>query len=259
VNRSAALIAAVSSLLVPAAAGAATVQTAADGRVVYRAGPGELNDVAASDGVFMDAGARIRAGAGCHAGPPVTCAPGDTELRLGNRDDRGRLQVDAFRTARVWGEQGRDLIDADGGETFADGGPGHDTVDVGAHGSAVGWGGPGRDRLHASARGFAVLTGGDGADVLTGGAPNATFDGGYGADAIDGVLEAFGTGRMLGGAGADRLTASGESGWRIEGGDGRDTITATSVGTDTIACGNGRDVVFAGPEDAVAADCEIVL
>jgi hypothetical protein len=85
-----------------------------------------------------------------------------------------------------------------------------------------------------------------------------TADGGAGPDVIEGEV-LFGAGRMLGGSGDDRLTAAGDSRWQIDAGSGNDAIVATAAGADTIACGAGRDSVQAGPEDAVAADCETVL
>jgi hypothetical protein len=67
--RCAVLIAALSSLALPAAAGAATLTTGADGLLVYQAAVGERNDVTARDDfggpgprlVFTETGARVRA------------------------------------------------------------------------------------------------------------------------------------------------------------------------------------------------------
>jgi RTX calcium-binding nonapeptide repeat (4 copies) len=270
-KRSAAVIAAVTSLAGPGAAGAATLGTAQDGRLVYRAAVGELNDVTARedfDGthpwprtlVFTEAVAAVAVGAGCVDSDPIACELRDTDIHLGNRDDRGGLRVDAFRTSRVWGDSGDDVVSSSGGEAYGFGGAGDDTVSVGAHGSAIGNGGGGDDTLGAGSVGFAVLNGDAGADVLTAGAPRVTLDGGPGPDTIDGTVQGFGSGLMLGGAGADQLTSSAsDAGWRIDGGGGRDEIDAGSSGADTIACGAGRDTVRAGTDDVVAADCETVV
>jgi Ca2+-binding RTX toxin-like protein len=265
VNRSAALIAALSTLSFPAAAGAASLRTADDGRLVYQAGRGERNDVTARDDfggsgprlVFGDLGARVRVGPGCADEPPIVCEMRSTDMRLGDRRDRGNLRVDALRAARLWGELGDDSLTASGGEAFAAGGVGDDGVTVSAHGAAVADGGAGRDTLSAFATGFAVLRGDEGPDRLTAGAATVTADGGAGPDVIDGQV-GFGAGRMLGGAGDDRLGAAGDGSWRIDAGSGQDLIVATTAGVDTIVCGPGRDSVQAGSEDVVAADCETV-
>jgi Ca2+-binding RTX toxin-like protein len=265
VKRSGALIAALSTLAFPAAAGAASLRTADDGRLVYQAASGERNDVTARDDfggsgprlVFTELGAPVRVGAGCAAGPPIVCAMRSTEMRLGDLADRGSLRVDALNAAQVWGGLGNDSLTAGGGEAFAAGGGGDDGVTVSANGSAVGEGGAGRDALSAFAGGFAILRGDDGADRLTAGADSVTADGGAGPDVIDGQI-GFGAGRMLGGGGDDRLGATGDGSWRIDAGGGHDVIVATAAGADTIVCGPGRDSVQAGPEDVVAADCESV-
>jgi hypothetical protein len=263
--RSAVLIAALSSVALPAAAGAATLRTGADGLLVYQAAVGERNDVTARDDfggpgprlVFTETGARVRVGTGCEAGTPIVCEVRSTDMRLGDRDDRGSLRVGALFASRVWGGLGDDSVSASGGEAFASGGAGDDSVSASAHGSAVGEGGAGRDALTAFATGFAVLRGGDGPDRLNAGADNVTADGGAGADVIEGQV-GFGAGRMLGGLGDDHLTAAGDSRWQIDAGAGHDVIVATAAGADTIVCGAGRDSVQAGLEDVVAADCETV-
>jgi len=266
-KRSAAVVTAIWCLAFPIAASAATLGTEPDGQLVYRAAPREINDLTAResfDGVYpwyrtlvvTEALAAVSVGDGCLAGPPLACELRSTDAHLGDRGDRARVLVDAVRTSRVWGEDGDDTVYAGGGEAYAYGGPGDDTVGAGAHGSAIGYGGPGNDTVTAFQGAFTIVHGGAGADALQAGGLNARASGGAGPD----VLVLSGSGRADGGRGDDRIDAVGWGPlpWRIDGGPGDDTIAVTSDGADLVTCGPGNDTVTASGDDVIADDCETV-
>lgn len=85
------------------------------------------------------------------------------------------------------------------------------------------------------------------ADTLTGTAGDDRIFGRAGDDTIDG---AAGNDYLKGGHGKDALS----------GGAGDDRINARGDGrtADTISCGEGADKVWAGRNDVVAGDCEVV-
>ncbi|WP_088318668.1 peroxidase family protein, partial [Kineosporia sp. R_H_3] len=109
----------------------------------------------------------------------------------------------------VWGDEGDDVIDAQGGDDVVLGGDGDDKItDFG--GLDVLKGGPGDDAIDAGP-GDDIIMGGDGSDLVNGGAnDNETFAG-EGNDFI------------LGGQGADVVFGDGGDDW-IQGGSGQDLL-----------------------------------
>jgi Ca2+-binding RTX toxin-like protein len=259
---------------------------------VFRAAPGEVNDVLAEDGEYRqdglwtsitDAGAPLSIREPCVDGEPVSC-PSRIILYLGNRDDRGRTRSLLF-TNFIYGEGGNDTIHTDGETAYAYGGPGNDQVGVSAH-VGYAFGGTGDDRLTGSAGVYNRLHGDAGDDVLIQGdwAPCAQIYGDGGADTLLGRPSGCsGPVRptQTGGTGPDALIVSSQAGhdgpWLLDGGDGADYIVGGGAGdeitagagadfvnaavdgvADTVACGSGRDTVRADRLDSVAADCERV-
>lgn len=175
--------------------------------LVYRAAPGEVNDVVVrGDGdaiVLTDAGATITPQDGCTSVTPnqVRCTatamqlatagekpytkPDESalDLDLGDGDDRTVLDLEALGKVDEFG----------GG--VADGGAGNDTLTL-------------TDRHTIATR----LRGGLGNDTLTGGSRTDSLDGGGGDDKLNG---AGGSDTLLGSAGADVY----------DGGAGRDLLS----------------------------------
>jgi hypothetical protein len=176
--------------------------------IVFRAGPGEANDlqVTVDDKFhkFADAGARLVAGEGCSAvdNHTVRCAPRygvrSLEIDLGDGNDRAHAADakliggdgdDALSGGTGLGGEGDDRLSGPG---LHEGGPGNDHL-VGS-----GRGGPGDDVIDASkAKATWVSTLGPGADVYVGGpgddwvetdepgeAARDRIDGGGGIDTI---------------------------------------------------------------------------
>lgn len=195
------LLAALAVLLPAASASAGTVTREGDA-LVFRAAPGEANDLFVNregdEIVFSDAEAyaiTIAAGAGCeHAeyspASLVRCAPaGSVRAELGDGDDALRTGYSWPATAPITG----------------DGGPGSDQL-TGGPGSDALLGGDGDDKLKAA----------EGDDRLDGGAGRDDLDAGAGRDAVHG------------GDGDDTL--AGDPGPSLaadvlDGGPGRDTLS----------------------------------
>jgi len=222
--------------------------------VTYDAAPGERNDVTVTtvkDFVMVhDAGAPVTSATGCEALTPdmarcaVTTGPRrftNVLARLGDGDDRGRLQGDVLPGSEIIaggvldGGAGEDLLrsDHDGGLNGAAGAD--DLAQTGLSGSMTGGsasdtlrGGPGDDRL----------VGDDAGDTP---APD-TLDGGFGRDEVlilspeDVVLDLTKTGPQ-GEPGAQDTLVSIED------------LTARTNGTASLAgdAGVNRLVVAAGP------------
>jgi Ca2+-binding RTX toxin-like protein len=282
-------LAAAALLTAAAPATAGTVGAEPGNGNVFRAAPGEANDVSVEDtgyrdGVLwtsiVDTGAPVIATDPCVPGPSASC-PGGVRLYLGNRDDKGRT-TSLIRIGYVYGEGGDDLVKSDGIQAHGYGGPGDDEVVVSAH-DGYAYGGTGNDRLTGNAGEYNLLHGDAGDDVLVQGGTCAAMYGDGGADTLLGHASGCFRGRasQIGDTGADALivSSSGEAGqpWLLDGGDGadyivggggRDEITAGAGAdfvnaavdgvADTIACGSGRDTVRADRQDTVAADCELV-
>lgn len=260
---------------VPGVASAATVSVDSTGTAVYRAAPREANGLKLVNAFgplgFTDRGAPLYAGAGCTAGPAVTCDATDISAALGDRADSA-------------------LVNSFLGDAALDAGPGDDDVLVGAASHASALGGAGDDSIVAVSNGLGTVSGGAGNDAIAGrsgsddlagdegadllaeqpGHSIATLDGGDGADRLVGSAfsELFGgAGNDLlvegytldGGAGGDRIKSLG--GATVRGGAGNDTIDAADAtgAADTITCGSGFDVVWTDVEDTVAGDCELRL
>jgi Ca2+-binding RTX toxin-like protein len=171
--------------LVPSAR-AATVE-ASDGTVVFRAGPGEANDVTvtttrtASDfGVTVtDAGAPLAAGPGCDQLANAVACPHARSLIVwaGNRDDHvGLSDRVGFGYTAIYGEQGDDSLNVS---------------------SSVGM--------------SPLLVGGRGDDTLTAhmnsGRDVPILHGGRGSDSLQ--LEDIAAGEAFGGPGDDRILYDG--------------------------------------------------
>jgi hypothetical protein len=274
IGRSAALGAAIAAMALAGSAQAATVSIESDPftgtAAVYRAAPGEANDVTVTVGEratrFEETGAALDAGPGCVRFAPgeVSCArAGEVVVQLGDRDDAFALGAGSVEGARAFGGDGADALTGIAGASEAlDGGPGDDVVFGGQDGAGAGAcaiplidclasgdelrGGPGRDRL-AGAGSDDLLAGGPGDDALAGGQGRDDLFGGdvvygdepdgdrSGADAIDGGP---GDDVTLAGLGADRVRASDRNGEQVD-------------------CGAGHDQLVADLRDEAAA-CEVV-
>jgi Ca2+-binding RTX toxin-like protein len=248
----------------------------------FQAAPGEKNDVTvqvissgAGGATVVDLGAPLIVGDGCTAGTPVFCSGYPVTLHLGDRADRGDIRGNWRPRGTVYGEEGADVIHADGLQAFAYGGPGADVIRVTAH-SAIAQGGPGGDTIFGDADNDQSLYGEGGRDHLQlrrAGGFFSVLDGGPGSDTLAGL----GGARLFGGDGHDGLWTTDGRSFTAEagagrdfiiGGNGKDTIDAGPGAdfvqvapdgfADTVVCGTGNDTVRADPLDTVAADCEQV-
>jgi Ca2+-binding RTX toxin-like protein len=273
----------------PAAAG--TVGAEPGNGNVFRAAPGERNDVTVLDDhiedrvlwyTVADLGAPLTVAEPCVDGSPASC-PGPVRVYLGDRPDRGRTRS-FIHAMYMYGEGGDDTVHTDGETAYGYGGPGADSVRVSAH-VGYAYGGTGSDHVIPDAGIYNEAFGEGGDDVLEQG-PQATcakLNGGTGDDVLlghsSGCMHARPT--QLGGTGRDALIVRSlprqDSSWLLDGGDGADFIVGggaadeISAGAgadfvnaavdrvaDTVACGSGRDTVRADRLDTVAADCELV-
>lgn len=280
------------SLGSPALAG--TVDVEPGKGLVFRAAPGETNDVTVLDDrrvgnvlwrSIVDLGAPLVLGPDCVAGEPATCPSGPTSLFLGNRDDRATMRSQIVY-AYIYGEGGDDTVHSDGETAYGYGGPGDDHVRVSAH-VGYAYGGTGDDQLTGGAGIYNEVHGDGGDDLLVQGtiAYCAILFGDGGADTLLGHGSNCGVSKTTplasGGSGPDALVVTsppgGDESWRLDGGDGADYVVAGGGAdviaggagpdfiqaaadgrADTIACGSGRDVVRVDALDTVAADCEQV-
>lgn len=295
----------------PAAAAAAGTVTLIQGDLRFTAAAGYVNDVVVTGGQNDTTGTfrvtdlrTIRAGAGCAAVPgdprSVTCTARIKFLQvmLGDRNDRGRLDVTGVSFQSVSGGAGNDTLT--GGQavagTFLHGNEGDDVL---LGGAATDWlyGGPGADQLSGGpdidvaryedhtepvwadadgesrddgARGegdtilsdVENLTGGDGADFLVGTAGPNSLHGGKGADWLYG----FGGDDILTGAEGDDSILGGANNDIIRGDEGADSLYGED-GNDEIAGGPGADSIEGnagwntcdpGPDGAGLLDCQVV-
>jgi len=187
------------AVLLPAASASAGTLTREGDTLVFRAAPGEANDLFVNDEspefAFNDSQPITIAASGCEgAGPDfptiVRCAPSAAvRVELNDGDD-------VFRVGSNWRAAVPIAVD----------------------------GGAGNDRLEGGAEAD-TFAGGDGDDTLKGGDGDDTLDGGAGRDNLEG-----GAGRdvVRGGDGDDTL--SGDPGASlsadvIDGGPGRDTLS----------------------------------
>jgi hypothetical protein len=218
--------------------------------LTYRADPGESNDlrVRVVDGASVaveDAGATVRAGAGCAPhGAGVVCAPpasfdpvvfAASSVNLGDGDDRAELSIGGGNIA---GEEGHDTIAAGG---YVRGGPGDDTLTVARYGYADG--GPGADRMTGER---STLKYPDRTSALRVTFDGAANDGEAGeGDDVRGVFD-----WIEGGAGDDHLESpGGPSEVRLWGFGGDDEVVGVgggvllvgADGNDTLTGGDGDD------------------
>jgi Ca2+-binding RTX toxin-like protein len=234
--------------------------------VVYRADPGETNDVVVSRdraGAYdiEDRGAVIRPGASCVALAPnhVLCSPAPlsvpytlygTFLLLDGND---RIAASAVPGGPV-GKLSRPT-DTILGDTGAD------TISLNASPSGPRQGAPGSDAFsHGYFRGQYSVLGEEGNDTVTGSADDDIIEGGPGRDQLSGGggddIVAGGTGDdvVAGGAGADFLLGSDFQAFNfgmlqpadkdvLEGGPGPDLL-AGGPGGDRLGGGGGRDTLL---------------
>jgi hypothetical protein len=230
--------------------------TPPNGVVTVAAAPGEANRVTASatgeEGRswtvrVADAGAPLRAGAGCAASAPgeVTCSGelAAVSLVVALGDGHDTLAVTTPTRTRADGGEGDDTLTTAGGFDTLDGGPGFDGLFAGA--------------------GDDLLLDRDGAVAGDDG-----FDGGPGADRVSyaGRRERVRVDLehpASAGSGRERDVLSSVE--RAEGGRGRDLLLgdrrrnalAGGPGVDTLRCGGNIDLAE-DPErsDRLARDCE---
>jgi Ca2+-binding RTX toxin-like protein len=264
---------------VPGVASAATVSSNGS-TVTYNAASHEVNSPALLSSfptlTFSDATAPLTAGAGCVAGPPVSCAGFDLVLNLGDKADTTNVNNNAGNTTIDGGSGSDDLEGGSIATVTVTGGDGNDALTVNANSVGTGHGGTGTDTLLGTSASN-QLTGDDGADLITNRGSRfsaSTLDGGIGNDRIVGN----GIAALVGGAGFDILVAQGD-GESIDGGGASDNITSLVGGStitaggsndqidaadgtaspDTVSCGSGSDTVWADAGDSIAADCETVI
>lgn len=258
------LLAALLSLLAPAAAGAATVTHTLEGELYTGGGcakyqmcdqrytlarlvdaAGERNDVTVtlvSDGVlFRDAASPPAAGAGCAPRDGgVWCPATDAvEVILGAGDDRASSDL---AHARLEGGPGNDDLAAPAAYPRVEGGGGDDVLRGGDGAGGALDGGAGADTLLGGA-GAKLLIGGPGDDVVAGGAGDDAlvdepYDGTPAADAD----------RYDGGPGTDRV-----------GYEGADSPVDVDLRRGTGNGQTGEGDIIAGVEDVTGGGAADVL
>ena len=255
-------------LLLPAAAGAASVRVEA-GEVVFQGAPGEANDVTVDpwSGRISDAGAPIDAGAGCRPGTEPGKAECDWFQRgrfsLGDGNDRI-----AFENASggppsfdVEGGDGADAVAATTAVRRVDGGPGPDklsTVSLGyGYGGGELYGGEGDDELTSSG---GVADGGPGNDTIsaTGGASGGAGDDRIAITSLPGYGPAGPSFVLLPGAPPLSVACTRSPGPLVspgaDGGPGDDSLSG-SEGMEALAGGDGNDRIDGGDGyDRLAGD-----
>lgn len=286
---------AVALLAAPATASAASLEMrptpTGSAVIAYDAAPGEVNSLSmrgtlAQDDfrmAFSEFSAPLTVGPGCVDGFPVVC--GDVDLAfpvivtLDDEDDVA--SVNSFtQDLTLDAGSGDDDVLAGGVDSFADGGPGNDTIRLAANSVATGNGGTGRDRIAAGLGAAGTqLDGGSGSDlVVPGGFISSFAAGGEGNDRLvsfvgraitlngdsgnDILVAVEGRGVQLDGGSDHDLLASDLGGVTVDAGSGRDAIDVrggADTAADTVSCGSGLDVVWANADDSVADDCEIEL
>jgi Ca2+-binding RTX toxin-like protein len=235
--------------------------------VVYRAAPGEVNDVAVSDLPtdqirITDSGAPIIPGPGCLSVTPnqVDCTDraGRLVVDLGDLDDKASIRGVFF--AYVRGRDGNDRLHSEEWVISLSGGAGDDVLSGGSGcdncRNQAFEGGAGNDRLNGG-DGSERLIGGPGADILDGGGGYDTADyrtsylsplvislddqPGDGAvgenDNVGASVEA-----VQGGWSNDLLIGNGRAN-KLSGGPGADVLRGGG-GDDTLSGAAKRDTLF---------------
>jgi RTX calcium-binding nonapeptide repeat (4 copies) len=286
------LAALLAALALPAAAGAATVQSPSTG-IAFSALAGEQNYVIVSPAAtgivrFVELGPELRAGFGCVQVDPrtVDCQARDRPavIDLADTDDILEVTGGGIRVNARGGDGGDDLLAYGAGASTLDGGAGNDHLFGGLAADSIS-GGLGSDDL----RGDVVSEGGDlrtsttsgGDDLLIGGADTDSYEGGAGFDTIsyadtpvpvtvvmprppeEGNTQTPGEGGqgegmppdvegVIGSSGNDSLTGN-RANNRLEGGPGNDTLTGNQ-GADLLAGGADGDTIFArdGQPDTIS-------
>lgn len=233
-------------------------------RVIFRADPGERNAVRVETAnglvTVRDAGAPVRAGAGCEPVDPstVSCRLGEarvleSSVSLGDGDDQ----------LTVVGWLGGMTEEGVGGLAEIDAGPGEDIVVAGSGSETIG-GGPGRDELH----------GGRGEDRFPAGEEDLgdVIDGGPGQDIVSyagasrpvradltdarpvqgpvGKRDRFVSVEGLAGGSGNDIILGGPEQDDLDGGPGADLLKGRGDG-DFLRGGTGRDRLYGGPGDDV--------
>jgi len=252
-------------------AGAATLDRAPDGVLVYSGGAAgvKLDVQAGYDGrsaVFygssLDPVTSYPADcAGQYDDSVITCAkPPAVRVDLGDGDDHGQVSADVGFPVTIAGGPGRDWLEGNGAANTLDGGPGDDKV-TGSGGDDVLSGGDGNDQVEGGA-GSDVLSGGAGDDLLRPDGnedPSAdTVDGGPGRDTIDQDYSS----RFASGVSAVAITLAGgaddgrpgegddlrgiervvlRTPGTVTGTDGPDEIAFSEVGEDSVVTGGAGD------------------
>jgi hypothetical protein len=230
---------------------------------------GQADDGAAGEGDDLGAAAEVRGGAGADtlisaSGNPsrfegtITGGPGDDfvigsrgddNLSGGSGDDElvGLAGNDELKDPAYYGGEGRS------GDDLADGGPGHDWIELG-RGDDVAAGGTGRDRI-VLGRGADNAKGGPDDDTLLGEQGGDDLEGGTGKDRLSGDV---GRDWLFGGAGDDRIAAGMVVHRTWEYRTFLNSPGPLEGRSDRVACGTGQDAVRAGIGDT-ALGCETIL
>ena len=266
----------------PAGAGTASLE---GGRVVFRAAPGEANDltIASLDGGMgfrlIDQGATLVAGSGCVAvsANEVTC-DGYGVISVHLRDDDDVLSLDGLDPQllpfsvfasggpgadHLIGGPAPDLLSGDGGDDLIEGRGGRAVIRFGSVGDEI-RGGPGDDVLRGE-RGLDFLLGGPGADRMSGGPGRDTVSYHRRTAPVRVVLDnRDNDGRrderdlirpdveqVVGGRAGDTLVGNSRPN-RLQGGRGDDFIRGRG-GRDRLFGNNGDDDLGGGPGPDVVA------
>jgi hypothetical protein len=265
----------------PAAAlGASAYIDKSEDRLMYTAGPGEVNALTVSLSgtstyTLTDPGATISPGTGCSkiSSNQVTCTKvpgGDINyVVLGASDLDDSVTVYGAITTGIDGGDGDDVLSGGTGRDWIFGNSGDDILDGGL-GADLLSGGSGTDTAEFSSRTAPLsisLNGlpGDGEpgenDNVTSSVENLVA--GTGNDSVVGssaanVLAGGGGGDSLtGGAGDDSLDG-GAGIDAVDGGDGADALALRDGAGDRGTCGDGVDSVVADGVDTLDRDCEQV-
>lgn len=283
----AASLAAIAALAMPAGAGAADVSS--DAAIVVTGAPGERNYVriepapAGGDMVRLsEVNLDMRAGFGCVQVDQrtVDCPRRGRRITVNLADDGDRLEAaGGYPLTASGGDGDDDLLAYGAGTSSLDGGAGNDRLFGGTAADTL-TGGVGADDLRGDTTpdGQSATTGGD--DKLLGGPDTDSYAGGPGADTVSYVHAVVGftatlprppeeglhdpgpSGEneqlpqdvegIIGGSGPDVLTGN-RANNRLEGGPGNDTLTGNQ-GSDVLAGGADGDSIFArdGLQDLIS-------